>query len=748
MANKSISRMFRELGDGTAVAPRSFRTKGTRMPHLLAQYESEESDDAAESSPSEEDPPSSEQAPSESESRPNESASLGSDLEISPQPERRLLPPTSSTSVNLGNRLSFHGSSGTPRKRPLSAAQLHLLVDRKLGETEVECLLIPERITSRGGGRHSMVRFKYAANNPDKILRHLEVWHPYLLQELAHAEGAGQVNTLIRRKIAEYQEKIAEAPAQPTIDTFIHLQRAESFRITQALDLLHCGQSFRSLESPFKKMQLKILGFDPEVCLNRFDLKKRILPAVNQAVQGKLQEIFREVKNLSITADCWSDKKNRSYLAVTAHWINREFHSAHALLDLKPLVQSHTAVYLRQVIEEVVSNVTGEDVLIHVSVGDGAANSSLALSDFAGVEKFLWCVAHRLHLVVSRASDLIHLKIEDVRSIMKSVRNSSTLRQAVLARSRLQSIIDCPTRWSSLYLMLKRFREIYPVLLDLASGEFAHVQLPSPHVVQSVALFVTLLKPFHDVTKLCQATEYPTLFQVPLWLRYLKKSLQEFGSQHRGDDWDYLVCLLDGGLDKYFDDVASAQSLYAKSSFMAMRCPWMSESSLLETAASLAAEFSHLQSEAGLPTFPPVLNTPEYIKIFLLELHKRLPQVEEGQLKPSTDPNDWWRRVGRVEFPHLSLLARVFLSVPATSAASEAVFSRAGFDDRDNRSRLGAGTLQTSLRLVRNLHLFSGEELIVEVARRAAPRGSRKRTERPSLPSENRSSSATLDMQE
>src|SRR3989338_11010607 len=102
MANKSISRMFRELGDGTAVAPRSFRTKGTRMPHLLAQYESEESDDAAESSPSEEDPPSSEQAPSESESRPNESASLGSDLEISPQPERRLLPPTSSTSVNLG----------------------------------------------------------------------------------------------------------------------------------------------------------------------------------------------------------------------------------------------------------------------------------------------------------------------------------------------------------------------------------------------------------------------------------------------------------------------------------------------------------------------------------------------------------------------------------------------------------------------------------------------------------------------
>jgi hypothetical protein len=38
----------------------------------------------------------------------------------------------------------------------------------------------------------------------------------------------------------------------------------------------------------------------------------------------------------------------------------------------------------------------------------------------------------------------------------------------------------------------------------------------------------------------------------------------------------------------------------------------------------------------------------------------------------------WWRDVGQVRFPHITVMDRQFLTIPVSSATSERVFSLAG----------------------------------------------------------------------
>ena len=58
------------------------------------------------------------------------------------------------------------------------------------------------------------------------------------------------------------------------------------------------------------------------------------------------------------------------------------------------------------------------------------------------------------------------------------------------------------------------------------------------------------------------------------------------------------------------------------------------------------------------------------------------------------NPLQWWRDVGTCLYPHLAPIARRFLSVLATSAAVERVFSRTKFWARDERGRIGDAALE------------------------------------------------------
>ncbi len=54
----------------------------------------------------------------------------------------------------------------------------------------------------------------------------------------------------------------------------------------------------------------------------------------------------------------------------------------------------------------------------------------------------------------------------------------------------------------------------------------------------------------------------------------------------------------------------------------------------------------------------------------------------------------WWTDVGRARFPHIAVMSRQFLSIPAASATTERVFRFAGLTLSDLRKSLVEGTLE------------------------------------------------------
>ena len=58
------------------------------------------------------------------------------------------------------------------------------------------------------------------------------------------------------------------------------------------------------------------------------------------------------------------------------------------------------------------------------------------------------------------------------------------------------------------------------------------------------------------------------------------------------------------------------------------------------------------------------------------EFDRYLSEVAQLGLRMSV--LDWWRNIGQHDYPHVALMARQFLAIPATSASVERLFSTCG----------------------------------------------------------------------
>lgn len=487
-------------------------------------------------------------------------------------------------------------------------------------------------------------------------------------------------------------------------------------------------------------------GLDLGVSLSRTVFKRKYFPAIQRVTLEKLKGLFHSQTHPSLTADCWTDKKLRSYLAVTIHWVDpSSFESLHALLDLFPLEDRHTAEYLTKSIETAVNAIADDTVTIHCATGDGTANSALSLRHYVGTENFIWCYAHRLNLIVQHSLERISPRIEEVRALCRTLRNSPSLRRKLVTIAGLEPSLDCMTRWNSTHDMLQRFLDLLPQLTCLirSDDDFKDLAIP-PWVASSLKSVIAILKPFKEVSMLSQSCSFPTLYCVPLWTRYLNLELGRLAEQlETPSSIPAILChSLQEQLRYYLtnptiegNNVLKPQSIYIKALFFCCRIDWMSETELAVTRGLLIPIFKEMKPDPFLVPLKQIMSDDVVISSLFIALQKAIPpsyphisHLKDFEEITCTSPADWWRVIGSKSFALLAPMARMLLAIPATSAPSESTFSRASFDDRDNRSRLGAQTLRMSLLVSRNAHLFNPKELLTAVTRAAC---SLKRTARP-----------------
>ncbi|GET50019.1 zinc finger BED domain-containing protein 1-like [Rhizophagus irregularis DAOM 181602=DAOM 197198] len=81
-----------------------------------------------------------------------------------------------------------------------------------------------------------------------------------------------------------------------------------------------------------------------------------------------------------------------------------------------------------------------------------------------------------------------------------------------------------------------------------------------------------------------------------------------------------------------------------------------------------------------------------------------------AQIKNDQDPLKWWD-VNKSQFPVLAQLARKYLSIQATSGASERVFSDAGLIMSSKRTSMKADLFEALIFLKRNGNLVGVGEM-------------------------------------
>ena len=81
--------------------------------------------------------------------------------------------------------------------------------------------------------------------------------------------------------------------------------------------------------------------------------------------------------------------------------------------------------------------------------------------------------------------------------------------------------------------------------------------------------------------------------------------------------------------------------------------------------------------------------------------------VATGRIKLSKlDPLDWWQE-NKTKYPHIAVLARKWLSVPATSTPSKRVFSICGIVNTAKRSKMNGKSIENQVLIHNNQSVLS-----------------------------------------
>ncbi|CAF4377586.1 unnamed protein product [Rotaria sp. Silwood2] len=100
---------------------------------------------------------------------------------------------------------------------------------------------------------------------------------------------------------------------------------------------------------------------------------KTLLPSLMNNSQEKLRNLLDSIDHLSITVDIWIDRRGRSFIGVTGHFLDLNFEPQALLLDFSRLKGPHTGANIRLATGEILGNLKIQNKVYRV-ITDNAAS--------------------------------------------------------------------------------------------------------------------------------------------------------------------------------------------------------------------------------------------------------------------------------------------------------------------------------------------------------------------------------------
>ncbi|XP_019096310.1 PREDICTED: zinc finger BED domain-containing protein RICESLEEPER 2-like [Camelina sativa] len=246
----------------------------------------------------------------------------------------------------------------------------------------------------------------------------------------------------------------------------------------------------------------------------------------------KLKEVLANQRaRVCFTSDLWTARGTvMSYICLTAHYIDENWHLNSKILQFCELKSPHTGEEISNKILECLKEWGLEKKVFSITL-DNATNNNSMLNILKGQlqmisgsgllcdGKFMHvrCCAHILNLIVKKGLDLAKDVLHNIRESVIYVKASSKRRDAFAAcveRVKIKSGAglsqDVPTRWNSTYEMLVRALKFKEAFVSLKWFDNNYKTLPSDDEWNRGEKICELLKPFSDITTHFSGSKYPT----------------------------------------------------------------------------------------------------------------------------------------------------------------------------------------------------------------------------------------------
>jgi len=430
----------------------------------------------------------------------------------------------------------------------------------------------------------------------------------------------------------------------------------------------------------------------------------------------------KQCEHPSYCADLWKSKARDYYVAVTLQGIDSNWNLFNLPIAFMPIYGSHTAESVGKLIANVLTPFLGPTFKPYAGVIDGGDIASVRYTAAAlNTEiKDQTCICHQLNNLIKR---IIGDYFEDIylvewRAFIKRIRQSKPFEDlwnectTQLYGKPITLQKDTPTRWSATVMMLKKaFMTCLAVeRMRIVTAGTEHKEyvpnwgVPTEPAWTILGQIVELFCPTAEAITMLEGEKYVTQSLILLQICALEKSNKRIKEKYPIDGNAQLHVIiedLERCLNALWDELPLDTVI---ASILDPRTKWFPRipaNEIKEALSCMKKEFLLLvrdndemnmeiqddQKTAINLLFEDLSETvrklsPTQIWNAEINLYQNLPRAEGV-----SDPLDWWK-AHTSQLPTLATLARLYLSIPASQASCERLFSISKNDIVENRTSL------------------------------------------------------------
>ncbi|XP_057952233.1 zinc finger BED domain-containing protein DAYSLEEPER isoform X2 [Malania oleifera] len=474
-----------------------------------------------------------------------------------------------------------------------------------------------------------------------------------------------------------------------------------------------------TLEEKWLANSFKFLN--PSVQLWPGEKYQAVLCEVFRSMQEDIRATLEQVSSkVSVTLDFWTSYEQIFYMSVTCQWIDENWSLQKVLLDIShiPYPSEGPEIYhsLLKVLK--MYNIHNKVLSCTHDNSQSAMHACHTLKDDIDGQKlgpfcYLPCAARTLNLIIDdglRTTKAVISKIREfvleMNSSLEISENFTQLTKAYQEGS-WKFPLDASARWSGNYQMLdivrKASKSMDAVIRKHDERLGARMLLNSVEK-NAVSIMHSYLEPFHKMTNNMCKNKLPTVGLVLFFMDHISEMITACRDSRHSPDWlknatedmakkartynsqvcnifTYMAAILDPrikvelipeclNLENYLEDARTHfMRNYSTTHFPSMTNSYGVQEIEDGGSDAFAEEIARKRRRGSMSTATDELTQ------YLSEPPAPIP----------TDVLEWWK-VNSTRYPRLSVMARDFLAVQATSVAPQELFSSKG--DEIDKQRL------------------------------------------------------------